>query len=102
MDIRKILQTKYSGSQWLLNGEDYSGLEWLDDSAKPSKKDLESLWEEVKLEVDLENVRVLRRLAYQVESDPLFFGWQRGDNTEQEWLEAIQAIKDSHPYPEQA
>jgi hypothetical protein len=40
-----------------------------------------------------------RRAAYQTESDPLFFGWQRGDNTEQEWLDAVQAVKDAHPYP---
>jgi hypothetical protein len=41
-----------------------------------------------------------RRAAYQTESDPLFFGWQRGDNTEQEWLDAVQAVKDAYPYPE--
>jgi hypothetical protein len=27
-------------------------------------------------------------------------GWQRGDNTEQEWLDAVQAVKDAYPYPE--
>jgi hypothetical protein len=41
-----------------------------------------------------------RRAAYQTESDPLFFGWQRGDNTEQEWLDAVEAVKQAHPYPE--
>jgi hypothetical protein len=41
-----------------------------------------------------------RRAAYQTQSDPLFFGWQRGDNTEQEWLDAVQAVKDAYPYPE--
>lgn len=41
-----------------------------------------------------------RRSAYQTYADPLFFGWQRGDNTEQEWLDAVQAVKDQNPYPE--
>lgn len=40
-----------------------------------------------------------RRLAYSQTADPLFFGWQRGENTEQEWLDAVQAVKDSYPYP---
>jgi len=47
-----------------------------------------------------EEVEAERREAYQTDSDPLFFGWQRGENTEQEWLAAVQAVKDAHPYPE--
>lgn len=42
-----------------------------------------------------------RRAAYQIYADPLFFGWQRGENTEQEWLDAVQAVKDENPYPEE-
>jgi hypothetical protein len=49
---------------------------------------------------ELKLVKDSRRAAYQTESDPLFFGWQRGDNTEQEWLDAVQAVKDAYPYPE--
>ena len=45
-------------------------------------------------------VEAARRWAYQNESDPLFFGWQRGEDTEQAWLDAVQAVKDAHPYPE--
>jgi hypothetical protein len=41
-----------------------------------------------------------RRRAYQTQTDPLFFGWQRGENSEQDWLDAVQAVKDAHPYPE--
>ena len=49
----------------------------------------------------VEDVEWARRQAYQNDSDPLFFGWQRGENTEQDWLDAVQAVKDAHPYPEQ-
>lgn len=41
-----------------------------------------------------------RRIAYQTNADPLFFGWQRGDNTQQEWLDAVEAVKEAYPYPE--
>ena len=44
-------------------------------------------------------VQETRRQAYVLTADPLFFGFQRGDNTEQEWLDAVQAVKDSNPYP---
>ena len=44
-------------------------------------------------------VQEARRQAYMLTADPLFFGFQRGDNTEQEWLDAVQAVKDSNPYP---
>lgn len=47
-----------------------------------------------------DEVEAIRRSAYQSDSDPLFFGWQRGENTEQEWLAAVQAVKNAHPYPE--
>lgn len=46
-------------------------------------------------------VDVDRKYAYQQESDPLFFGYQRGENTEQAWLDKVQEIKDRYPYPEQ-
>lgn len=41
-----------------------------------------------------------RHSAYQQVSDPIFMQYQRGEATEQEWLDAVQAIKDANPYPE--
>lgn len=34
-----------------------------------------------------------RREAYLNESDPLFFKWQRGEATQQEWLDKVAEIK---------
>ena len=34
-----------------------------------------------------------RKDAYREESDPLFFKWQRGEATEQEWLDKVAEIK---------
>ena len=39
-----------------------------------------------------------RQFAYQKESDPIFFRYQRGDATEQEWKLAIEKIKLRYPY----
>ena len=48
---------------------------------------------------ELEQVQQSRRQAYIRDADPLFFGYQRGENTEQDWLDAVQAVKDAQPYP---
>ncbi len=42
MDIAKVLQFAYPGKQFVLNGNDYNGLDWLDESPKPSLADLEA------------------------------------------------------------
>ncbi len=39
----------------------------------------------------------LRAAAYPKKSDPIFFQWQRGSKTEQEWLDAVNAIKAQFP-----
>jgi hypothetical protein len=54
IDYTKILNAKYPGSQWSLNGDDYSGLTWLSDTTKPTKKQLDDLWAEVQAEAIVE------------------------------------------------
>ena len=46
-----------------------------------------------------EMVEAQRQSAYRQTADPLFFQYQRGEATEAEWLAAVQAVKDAHPYP---
>lgn len=46
-----------------------------------------------------EAVRRLRLMAFIEEADGLFFGWQRGENTEAEWLDAVESIRARYPYP---
>jgi hypothetical protein len=100
MNVFMILSQKFADKKWSLDGDDYSGLEWLDDSPKPSEKQLEDLWPDVEYEVACDEVKQARRAAYVSQSDPLFFGYQRGENTEQDWLDAVEAVKDALPYPE--
>jgi len=38
-----------------------------------------------------------RRYAYGQEADPLFFKWQRGESTEQAWLDKVIEIKTRYP-----
>lgn len=47
IDYTAILSRKYKGSQWTLNGDDYTGLVWLSDTTKPTKSELDKQWDEV-------------------------------------------------------
>ena len=47
-------------------------------------------------------VTEMRRQGYARFSDPIFMQYQRGEATEQEWLAAVQAVKDANPYPVRA
>ena len=99
MNIAQILTKRYAGSEWTLNGDSYSGLTWLSDTPKPTLAELEAEWAQVEYEVAHARVVADRQAAYQAFSDPVFFDYQRGEVTEQDWLDAVQAVKDAHPYP---
>ena len=45
IDYTLILSIHYVGKSWSLNGDDYEGLTWLDESPKPTKDELDALWE---------------------------------------------------------
>jgi hypothetical protein len=98
MDIAKILYKIRPGSFWSLNGNDYEGLDWKDSSPKPTNEEIILAWEEIKQEIKLEKIKNFRRNAYRLESDPLFFEYQRGDIEKQVWLDKVQEIKDRYPY----
>ena len=100
IDYTLILRKKYPNSLWKMGGDDYEGLEWLSDNDKPSKSELESHWEEVQKEAQLERVREKRAIAYREEADPIFLKYQRGEATKQQWLDKIEEIKERFPKPE--
>ena len=99
IDYSLILSVNYPNTQWAINGDTYDGLEWLDDTPKPTQAELDALWPEVQYETQCAVVEAARLAAYEKESDPLYFKWQRGDATEAEWRAAVDAVKIANPYP---
>jgi phage-related protein len=53
MDIATVLTRKYN-AQWILDGDSYDGLIWLDNSDKPSEAEIEAFWPKVKSEIEAE------------------------------------------------
>ena len=49
--------------------------------------------------ITFEAVAAARQAGYQAKSDPVFFRWQRGTATEQDWLDAVAQVKQDNPYP---
>lgn len=54
MDIKSVLVRRYANDEWHLVGQDYAGLTWLSDTAKPKQSDLDALWPEVQTEIETE------------------------------------------------
>jgi hypothetical protein len=98
-DYAAVLNANYSGAQWSLSGNDYATLIWYDDTPKPSQAELDAAWPQVDYDNQVAAVENARRADYEATSDPLFFEWQRGDGTQQAWLDAVAAVKAAHPYP---
>ena len=98
-DYPAILLNKYPGTLWTLNGDEYDGLVWLSDTPKPTQAELDALWPQVQYDTQYAAVEQARLVAYEQQSDPVFFKWQRGDATEAEWREAVAKVKLENPYP---
>jgi hypothetical protein len=97
IDYALILSVNYPGSQWTLNGDSYDGLTWLDSSSKPTKAELDVLWESTKATLQNKEAERQRAAAYVAESDPLFFKAQRGEATMEEWQAKVAEIKTRYP-----
>ena len=99
IDYTAILTANYVGAQWILEGDNYEGLTWLDSTPKPTQAELDAQWPQVEYNNQYAQVETNRRTQYEAQSDGLFFEWQRGTNTQAAWETAVQAVKDANPYP---
>ena len=97
--IPDALQSLCPGAEWVLRGNEYAGLEWLDTKqAQPTEAEVSA--EVARLQAELPNkiAKENRAAAYKLEADPLFFKAQRGEATQQEWLDKVEEIKQRFPY----
>lgn len=53
--------------------------------------------EQEKIDFAIKDAEKKRASAYKEESDPIFFKWQRGEATKEEWLNKVAEIKQRHP-----
>jgi hypothetical protein len=93
MDLVPNAKISYTGT-----AIDYDDINWMDEREKPTREACDERW--VTLEVELINTRMerARSEAYQNEADPIFFSWQRGEDTEASWLAKVAEIRTRYPY----
>jgi len=77
-------------------GDAYEDLQWPDDASlpKPTLYQLEQLYQQAAAAKQEKLNDARRAEAYRVEADPLYFKWQRGSATKEEWLAKIAEIKE--------
>ena len=99
-----VIRSLVAGAQISVSGNpqnesEYAAqVQWLDDRPQPSWAEVQAHRPTAETEVANETAKQARATAYRFEADPLFFGWQRGENTEQEWLDKVAEIRARHPY----
>jgi hypothetical protein len=98
-DYAAVLAAIRPGAQWTLDGDDYAGLTWLDDSEVPTQAELDAAWPQVQYDRDHAAVEAQRRARYQVETDGMFFAAQRENTSLTAWVAAVDQIKADLPYP---
>jgi len=99
-DYAAVLNAIHPGALWSMVDNDYSTLDWQDESPKPTKKTLDEAWPQVQYQRDYAQVEAARRSRYQAETDGLFFEAQREGGDLTAWQAAVDAIKADLPYPE--
>jgi hypothetical protein len=98
-DYAAVLAAIRPGAQWTLDGDDYAGLTWLDDSEMPTQAELDAAWPQVQYDREYAAVEAQRRARYQAETDGMFFAAQRDGGDLTAWQAAVDAIKADLPYP---
>jgi hypothetical protein len=71
---------------------------WIDARPQPSWSDIQAALPDAEKQAANDKAKQARADAYRNEADPLYFGWQRGENTEQAWLDKVAEIRARFPY----
>lgn len=105
INVTEILAELCPNDSWSVVGEPQTESEyvesviWNSEAPQPTWDELVAEWDAIKYKIDYDKVSAQRKFAYTQEADPIFFQWQRGEKTQQEWLDAVAAINDRYPYP---
>jgi hypothetical protein len=104
MILIRVLDHLVPNPKVIISGEpttkvDYEkNVTWLDSRTKPSWEEIQNAQAVVEQIIANEKASQARASDFRIEADPLFFGWQRNENTEQEWLDKVAEIRARYPY----
>lgn len=97
-DLPAALIRLRPGAAWSLDGDYYSGLNWLDtEQTKPTEAECLAEMARLKAEYDNKEYQRLRAKEYPSFADQFDLLYHGGYDA---WQAAIQAVKDKYPKPE--
>ena len=96
IDYTLILSKNYVGKKWILNGDFYDGLNWLDELPKPTKEELDSQWIDIQAYIDANAYKAKRIAEYPPIGDQLDALFKAGVFPS-EMAAQLQAVKDKYP-----
>ena len=86
------------GAQWVLRGDEYSGLEWLDETqTKPTEEEVVQKIAELEYKKEVEEYKQQRAAEYPSMADQQDMQFHDAVNGTTTWKDAIQAVKDKYP-----
>lgn len=96
-NITHALQSLRPGAQWVLNGETYEGLVWMDtEQTKPSQAEVFSEIPRLQAEYDANEYQRQRAAEYPKIADQLDAIFHGGLEA---WRAQVQEVKDKYPKP---
>ena len=101
IDIPFALQSLRTRAKWVLRGEAFSGLEWLDqEQSQPGEQDVLDEIERLKLLKENLKYRRDRKDEYLTIEEQLDLLYWDGVNGTTTWADHITEVKANHPKPE--
>lgn len=101
--IGEALQRLRPGSEWIINGDSYSGLKWLDpDTIPPTEEEVIAEIEIVKKEFENTQYQRDRKPEYpkwEVFADALYWQSKGDDSKMAAYVAACDAVKAKYPKP---
>lgn len=99
--IDKALMSLRPGAQWAMSGDEYEGIQWMDETqTMPSKREVLAEVERLKLEQQLTEYQRLRAKEYPPVTDYLD-AVVKGDQEQiDRYIAACLAVKAKYPKPE--
>jgi len=77
----------------------HSIVEWNGPDAQPTEAELQAAYDAAVPLAQRKEAEANRSAAYAAEADPLFFKYQAGEVTKEEWLAKREEIRVRYPYP---
>lgn len=93
-DITAALQSLKPGTRWIVRGDEYSGIEWLDESPMPTEEELVQEMNRLQAEYDALEYQRLRKKAYPSIEDQLDKLYHEGYEG---WYASITEVKNQYP-----